>query len=573
MSDSFQLQSLALCPAGGRAITLRLHLPPNLPAAAKRDAIAVKLELLDESGDPLPLPSDRINGKVWGEPPHLLALALVESWCGGVVPPLMQLTRSQLGQLLAPLTGQAAIGWVNRPGQLIEWAGGALPGVHEHLAETPAKPAAPAAKSAGATRNRSPDTRDTYPKTRDVSPKTHDTDGRHAPAREPRPPEVDGSTQFISIALPDRDHPAYRDLADLVKAEGFKLDARLRRYFLRGRHQAMHFLAKHYTRLRDGFGVRFTDNFRQRAEPSLKTAELDIRLQRTSGGAFEVDARLHAPGIDDRALWDALSKGQPYAEAADGSLVLLDCATLDRLTVFKRKMTGDDRAEPSPVVRARVRPEELPFADAALREVSSTFKPVAEWAERARAFRERDALQPAPIAADLNQRLRPYQRTGVAWLWHLFGEDLAGILADEMGLGKTVQALAALSAIARRHPRLPLLVVCPASLVENWCREAATFCPDLAVLRFHGPDRPRSLGTLETGTRRLVITSYATLARDREQLRTLKFGAVVADEAQHVKNRAKPPRPYATLPPKAVSSSLARPLKTASTTFTRFSSS
>ena len=41
------------------------------------------------------------------------------------------------------------------------------------------------------------------------------------------------------------------------------------------------------------------------------------------------------------------------------------------------------------------------------------------------------------------------------------------ILADDMGLGKTTQAL-----VAARMFNLPIIVICPASLRENWKREA-----------------------------------------------------------------------------------------------------
>ena len=38
--------------------------------------------------------------------------------------------------------------------------------------------------------------------------------------------------------------------------------------------------------------------------------------------------------------------------------------------------------------------------------------------------------------------LRPYQKTGIGWLWLLSQLGLGACLADDMGLGKTLQALA-----------------------------------------------------------------------------------------------------------------------------------
>src|ERR1019366_3202108 len=125
-----------------------------------------------------------------------------------------------------------------------------------------------------------------------------------------------------------------------------------------------------------------------------------------------------------------------------------------------------------------------------------------------------------------------YQRLGAAWLWHLHRNGLGGVLADEMGLGKTPQALALLCAVQAGGGLS--LVVCPASLVENWRREAARFTPGLRVFVHHGG---RRLTAPETANHDLVITSYGTLARDDGFFAGLDLACVIADEAQHAKNR------------------------------------
>ena len=133
--------------------------------------------------------------------------------------------------------------------------------------------------------------------------------------------------------------------------------------------------------------------------------------------------------------------------------------------------------------------------------------------------------------------MRLYQRLGAAWLWHLYRHELGGILADEMGLGKTLQALALLAALRRADPpiRGPSLVVCPASLVENWRREAARFTPDLRVVAHHGEGRAVSAAAFASAD--LVITSYGTLVRDQPLFESVGFACVIGDEAQHIKNR------------------------------------
>jgi SNF2 family DNA or RNA helicase len=137
--------------------------------------------------------------------------------------------------------------------------------------------------------------------------------------------------------------------------------------------------------------------------------------------------------------------------------------------------------------------------------------------------------------------LRLYQQVGVAWLWHLHNNHLGGLLADEMGLGKTVQALAFMEVVRRERPDDgPCLVVCPASLVENWRREARRFTPALKVLAHHGQSRESSPEYLKRFD--LVITSYGTLARDVGSFALVHWGTATCDEGQNIKN----PRAQAT---------------------------
>jgi SNF2 family DNA or RNA helicase len=135
--------------------------------------------------------------------------------------------------------------------------------------------------------------------------------------------------------------------------------------------------------------------------------------------------------------------------------------------------------------------------------------------------------------------LRPYQQRGLAWLAFLSELGLGAVLADDMGLGKTVQLLALLArerAATGVRP-LPTLMVCPMSLVGNWQREAARFGPDLAVYVHHGGDRLTGAELREAATSAdLVITTYALAARDRDALAEVRWGRVVCDEAQNIKN-------------------------------------
>eukprot|EP00798_Chlamydomonas_sp_ICE-L_P017579 gene17579-23905_t len=64
------------------------------------------------------------------------------------------------------------------------------------------------------------------------------------------------------------------------------------------------------------------------------------------------------------------------------------------------------------------------------------------------------------------------------------------ILADEMGLGKTAQTICFLGSLATLEGnRNPHLIICPASLIENWQRELGRWCPKLRVVQYYGKDR------------------------------------------------------------------------------------
>ena len=150
--------------------------------------------------------------------------------------------------------------------------------------------------------------------------------------------------------------------------------------------------------------------------------------------------------------------------------------------------------------------------------------PVAELARRLSDLTpDREHIEPDGLHA----QLRPYQRRGLAWLAEMAELGLGGILADDMGLGKTVQILAL---FLERGGKM--LVICPASLISNWEREASRFAPGVVVRRYHGSGR-----TLEDlGPDEVVLATYGVARRDRGVLAEVEWDLVVADEAQAIKN-------------------------------------
>ncbi|MBI5691501.1 MAG: DEAD/DEAH box helicase [Verrucomicrobia bacterium] len=468
---------------------LRFHLPPNLAAAIGRNAVPLRVEV-----DLGPAP----------EPAELPALALLQRWSGTDVPPkFIQLSCPQLRELVRAIDGEP---WFVENARPTVWQ-------HDHLLALREQPAPSAAPS---------------------------TIARPGLRLAPPPAPlllIDGSEHFLAITLPDREHPRYAQFLSLVKDHGFTLEPSNRKWWLRDRHKTLGFLARHLSRLRSSGEAAVTANF-ERNTAHLVFADVTTEVRAGTGG-FEIALGLRAPGASDDDVRSALAGSRGYVEAGK-QIVLLDPDRLEKLAAAQRALSGDPAAQVAARRVVRLSSARVPEAETVLEQLSPDFAPPESWRARSAALRHLTTLEPAPIPPFLEPQLRPYQRLGTAWLWHLHRHQLGGILADEMGLGKTLQALALLSALAAARERassspLTCLVVCPASLLENWRREAARFAPQLRVFVHHAANRLETVAA--AAARDLIITSYGTLTRDAEFFASLEFVTVVADEAQHIKNR------------------------------------
>ncbi|MCW5551118.1 MAG: DEAD/DEAH box helicase [Verrucomicrobiae bacterium] len=141
------------------------------------------------------------------------------------------------------------------------------------------------------------------------------------------------------------------------------------------------------------------------------------------------------------------------------------------------------------------------------------------------------------LPACIQAELRPYQKDGFDFLAHLTQIRLGGILADDMGLGKTLQTLSWLAWLKDRNKKnpKPSLVICPASVLHNWQREASRFAPGLRVLVLESGAARHNLRK-QIPQHDVIVTNYALLRRDLEELQKFAFRAVILDEAQFIKN-------------------------------------
>ncbi|SCV03265.1 LAMI_0H06766g1_1 [Lachancea mirantina] len=90
------------------------------------------------------------------------------------------------------------------------------------------------------------------------------------------------------------------------------------------------------------------------------------------------------------------------------------------------------------------------------------------------------------IPGDIFSLLFNYQKTCVQWLYELHQQHCGGIIGDEMGLGKTIQVIAFLASL-HHSGKLngPVIVVCPATVMRQWCKEFHTWWPSFRVVILH----------------------------------------------------------------------------------------
>lgn len=129
----------------------------------------------------------------------------------------------------------------------------------------------------------------------------------------------------------------------------------------------------------------------------------------------------------------------------------------------------------------------------------------------------------------LKCELRRYQEWGVKYILH----QERVLLGDEMGLGKTVQAIASMVSL-RNTGATHFLVVCPASVLPNWCKEIAEKSK-LRVTKIHGQGRMNAFKEwMRTGG--TAVTTFETTGHLKMD-DGYRFDLMIVDEAHYIKNR------------------------------------
>ena len=322
---------------------------------------------------------------------------------------------------------------------------------------------------------------------------------------------LEGSISF-HYSEPGVQNPS-AEAAALARLVGCGFENDKGKAVLRGEDAVVRFFAAELPRLKKEWSVQEGERFQHvtkdivRFEPRFALKErsdgwLDFHIHFTAGNEAVLSAQ---------DLQRLLQSGKPQLRLADGRIAVPDA---DLATDLEEVLRDSDPSQERGTYK--LRESQRGYIESSIAEWTRQTPPISPALKA-------DALGP------LRERLRPYQLVGALWLLKNARNACAGLLADEMGLGKTIQALAMMQALPGPH-----LVVCPSSLVWNWNREAAAFCPNLRVLAIEGSARSEQFSKIPEHD--LVITSYALLRRDAEHYKPFVFSTTILDEAQHIKN-------------------------------------
>lgn len=124
--------------------------------------------------------------------------------------------------------------------------------------------------------------------------------------------------------------------------------------------------------------------------------------------------------------------------------------------------------------------------------------------------------------------LRSFQREDVEKIKQAGNKAL---IASSMGSGKTVVSIRAL--YEKHKSTFPALVVCPASVTENWAEEIQTWAPGIRVVIIDDMESriPRFRNPYT-----FYVMSWALLDARLPHLRRLRLRSVIGDEIHYAKN-------------------------------------
>ncbi|MGI5922452.1 MAG: SNF2-related protein [Lentisphaeria bacterium] len=271
--------------------------------------------------------------------------------------------------------------------------------------------------------------------------------------------------------------------------------------------------------------VQWPEGSRLKVSRAITHKDLVLRTQRQNDW-FAISGEVRVNENLTLSLQEILRAGKNrqgnYITLEDGQVIALADSFRRRLEELQN--LGELRGD-----HFRLHRFSLPVAEQLLAEFSGFERSVA-WQQQVGAIAEAMRLVPV-VPAELQARLRSYQREGFIWLSRLDAWGAGACLADDMGLGKTLQAI---TMILSKTQEGPALVIAPTSVCHNWLLECQRFAPSLEVSIFGNGDRQQQLAAMGPG--QVLICSYGLLQSENAAFQKVRWRVAVLDEAQAIKN-------------------------------------
>lgn len=295
--------------------------------------------------------------------------------------------------------------------------------------------------------------------------------------------------------------------------------------------EAIAFLLDAYPKLVEAYrvyGEKDLTRYKVRLTPPNVVASVETQ-EEDKWFNLEINVEYDDISVPIDKIWKAWTQGKRYVQLKDGTYTSLPESWLEKLG-HKLAALGLDLEKPP---KKRFENFEAPILDKILEDIPETTSD-AFWNVLREKLHDFTEIKQVQAPKGLNATLRPYQIQGVSYMNFLHEYHFGGILADEMGLGKTIQTLTFLQYMKEKGHKGPNLIIVPTSVLPNWEREAQKFVPDMKRLVIYGSKRENLFKQIESSE--LIITTYALLRRDLDELLKFEFNAIILDEAQNIKN-------------------------------------
>jgi SNF2 family DNA or RNA helicase len=305
-------------------------------------------------------------------------------------------------------------------------------------------------------------------------------------------------------------------------------------YFLHNEELEYEFLYHVVPKLQKLVQIYATTAVRNRIfkENTIPKIRVKVKKERTNWLEFKFDMD-SIPQKEIKELLSALEEKRKYYRLRNGALLSLETREFEEIQRFLQAapvQAEDLEAGLNvPIIRG------LKLLDSV--EDNSTFTLEESFRQFLDTIQNPSSMQ-FEVPESVEPILRDYQVLGYKWLKTLASYGFGGILADDMGLGKTLQSITYILSelpLVRKN-KLPILIVCPASLTYNWLSELNKFAPGVRAVILDGTKAERTAKQKRTSDFDVVITSYPLLRKDIMWYEKQTYHTVFFDEAQAFKN-------------------------------------